>query len=183
MLSYYSMPISARFISEGAMALYLSNKTNADANGQYSVDRLLSTVYTLSNLLKDEQLNYGFEGEVDLSKVKSRVKFFTDSSVIKLSDDNQKVLLQENDFGKGTLKYGAHLIMPLIDTYIVVLLTIDAICGKNIVVNQKTLVKELHTTFKTLYTEDKLIPYLASCIKDISKTAISRFTDMGLVQA
>lgn len=143
-------------------------------------------VYTFSNLLKDEQLNYGFEvaqGDIDLSKVKSRVKFFTDSSVIKLSDDNQKVLLMDNDFGKGTLKYGAHLIMPLIDTYIVVLLTIDAICGKNIVVNQKTLVKELHTTFKTLYTEDKLIPYLASCIKDISKTAISRFTDMGLVQA
>jgi hypothetical protein len=48
-------------------------------------------VYTFSNLLKDEQLNYGFEvaqGDIDLSKVKSRVKFFTDSSVIKLSEDN-----------------------------------------------------------------------------------------------
>jgi len=89
----------------------------------------------------------------------------------------------ENDFEKGILKWGKNLIMPLIDTYIVVLLTIDAICGKNIVVNRKTLVKELHTTFKTLYTEDKMIPYLASCIKDISKTALSRYTEMGLVQA
>jgi len=43
-------------------------------------------VNTFSNLLKDEQLNYGFEvaqGDIDLSKIKNRVKFFSDFKVIK----------------------------------------------------------------------------------------------------
>ena len=140
MLSYYSMPISADFISEGALALFLQNETNADSDGQYSVDKLFQMVVTFSNLLKNEQLNYDFQGQLKPEKSKNRVKFFSDFNVFKLSDDNQKVLVMDNDFARGTLKYGAHLIMPLIDTYIVVLLAIDGICGKNIVVNQKALV-------------------------------------------
>ena len=65
--------------------------------------------------------------------------FFKNFNVLKLSEDKQQVSIMDNDFAKGTLKYGAHLVIPLIDTYLVVLLSIDQICGKNIVLNLKTL--------------------------------------------
>ena len=74
------------------------------------------------------------------------------------------------------------LVIPLIDTYLVVLIAIDYICGKNMVLNQKTLTKELHSAFKTLYTENETIPYLSSCIKEIVKTAIERYNEAGFIE-
>lgn len=38
-----------------------------------------------------------------------------------------------------------------IDTYIIVLLTVENICGRRIILKQKNLTKELHDTIKTLY--------------------------------
>ena len=39
MLSYYSMTISANFIPEGCVALFLNNQNNA-INGQFALDKL-----------------------------------------------------------------------------------------------------------------------------------------------
>ena len=80
------------------------------------------------------------------------------------------------------MDFGMKLVIPLIDTYLVVLLAIDYICGKNIVLNQKTLIKELHSSFKTLYTENETIPYLCSCIKEVIKTAMERYNEARFIE-
>ena len=134
-----------------------------------------------TNLLRNEQLQYGFDEELQPEKAMKRIHFFRNFNVLKLSEDNLQVSIMDNEFARSTLKYGAHLVIPLIDTYLVVLLSIDQICGKNIVLNLKTLIKELHIAFKTLYTEEQMIPYLSSCIKELSKTAIDRYIEMGFL--
>ena len=53
MLSYYSMPLSACFIPEGCMALFLSNEQNT-VNGAFSVDELYEMLHTHVDLLNDE---------------------------------------------------------------------------------------------------------------------------------
>ena len=81
------------------------------------------------------------------------------------------------------MDFGEQLVVPLIDTYLVVLKVVDQICGKNLVLNKKTLIRELHAAFKTLYMEDETIPYLSSCIKEVIKTAIERYEEAGFLDA
>ena len=79
------------------------------------------------------------------------------------------------------MNFYKELILPLIDTYLIVLLAIEQFCGKNMVVKQKKLVRELHIAFKNLYT-DKHIPYLHSCINEIIITAIERYEQEGFIE-
>lgn len=60
------------------------------------------------------------------------------------------------------------------DTYLVVLQTIEQLCGTHAIVKQKLLVKELHTALKHLYT-DRVIPHLHSCLVEIVTTSILRY--------
>jgi len=89
----------------------------------------------------------------------------------------------ENSLTTGFLDFGRQLVVPLIDTYLVVLLTIDQFCGKNLVLNKKTLLRELHTAFKVLYINDGAIPYLSSCIEELVKTALERFIEKGFLES
>ena len=68
-----------------------------------------------------------------------------------------------------------------IDTYLIVLLTLEQICGKHIIIKQKLFVQELHVAIKHLYT-DKVIPHLHSCIDEILTTAILRYEQMRLLE-
>ena len=79
------------------------------------------------------------------------------------------------------IDYFAGLIHPLIDTYLITLSTIELLCGKNLVLKVKKLVKELHICVKKLYSL-QIIPDLHSCLKEIIETAIERFEQMGLVE-
>lgn len=68
-----------------------------------------------------------------------------------------------------------------VDTYLMVLLMLEQICGKRIIVKQKLMVNELHTALKNLYT-DKVLPHLHSCLDEILWTSILRFEEMGFVE-
>ena len=78
------------------------------------------------------------------------------------------------------IDFFSKLIMPLIDTYLITLTAIEQICGKNLVIKQKTLVNELHVGIKSLYSQGN-IPMLHSCLKETIKTAIERFHQMGVL--
>jgi len=67
------------------------------------------------------------------------------------------------------------------DTYLIVLLTIEQICGKHIILKQKLFVQELHVVIKHLYTA-KTIPNLHSCIDEIITTSLLRFEQMKLLE-
>jgi hypothetical protein len=46
---------------------------------------------------------------------------------------------------------------------------------------EDTLIQELHGGLKDLY-EQKVMPFLHSCLKEVIKTAIGRFTQLGFLQ-
>ena len=50
------------------------------------------------------------------------------------------------------INFFSKLITPLIDTYLITLTAIEQLCGKNLVIKQKTLVNELHVGIKSLYS-------------------------------
>ena len=182
MLSYYSMPLSGHTIAEGSMALFLKNETNA-VDGQFSVAKLQQMVSSFSDLLKNEDDLKNNPGYLNTAKVLERIQFFVDYNCLSLSEDKQHVANMDNDFARTTMDFGEQLVVPLIDTYLVVLKVVDQICGKNLVLNKKTLIRELHAAFKTLYMEDETIPYLSSCIKEVIKTAIERYEEAGFLDA
>ena len=50
------------------------------------------------------------------------------------------------------LNFFSQTILPLIDTYLITLTTVEQLCGKNLTIKKKTLVKELHVGIKYLYS-------------------------------
>ena len=69
------------------------------------------------------------------------------------------------------LGFFSDLIRPLVDTYLITLSAIEQICGKNLVLKEKKLIKELHVCIKRLYSL-QVIPHLVSCLKEIIATAL-----------
>jgi|688.fasta_scaffold228347_1 hypothetical protein len=67
-----------------------------------------------------------------------------------------------------------------LDTYMITLLTIEQLCGKNIVLKEDKIVKEIHVALKHLYKE-RAIPYLHSCLQEIIRNSLSRYHQMGIV--
>ena len=90
-----------------------------------------------------------------------------------------RVLNKENTF--MMLDFFANLIHPLVDTYLIVLTTLELICGRNLVLKNKKLIKELHVTIKRLY-QLRIIPALQSSLKEVIETAIERFEQMGFIE-
>ena len=72
------------------------------------------------------------------------------------------------------MRFFSQLHRALVDTYLIVLLTIEYINGKPIVLPVRKLIKELHASFKELYTEH-VLPHLHSCLKDVIRTALRRY--------
>lgn len=80
-----------------------------------------------------------------------------------------------------TLNYVGNMMQGVIDTYLIVLIAIYQIVGRNLVLKEKTLIKELHTAIIQLY-EMKMIPYLHSCLKEFIQTALERYEQMGYLE-
>ena len=61
------------------------------------------------------------------------------------------------------LDFFSNLIAPLIDTYMVTLSTIEQICGKNLILKERKLIKEVHVCIKRLYSM-QVVTDLHSCL-------------------
>jgi len=61
------------------------------------------------------------------------------------------------------LDFFSNLIAPLIDTYLVTLSTIEHICGKNLILKERKLIKEVHVCIKRLYSM-QVVSDLHSCL-------------------
>ena len=73
-----------------------------------------------------------------------------------------------------------NLIRPIIDTYLVVLLLLEKICGKIVVLKEKTLLRELHESIKNLHSIG-VIKHEHSCLFEILRTCIGRYQQLGIV--
>jgi len=119
MLSYYSMHVSSIFIPEGFMALFLSNQ---GAGVPTDLNNLYTMMSTFSDLLKNEHL---FDHGITREKTLKRLKFFFDRGVLEMSEDKKEIWLKEGEANISTLNFFKGLILPLVDTYLIVLLTIE----------------------------------------------------------
>ena len=129
MLSYYSMPLTSIFIPEGLVALYMSNNMK-ELHTPLSLDSLYSMMLTFADLLKNEHM---FEYEITREKTMERVNFFVKQGLIKVSEDAKQIWILESESSYPTMEFFKSLVLPLVDTYFIVLLTIERLCGKHIV--------------------------------------------------
>ena len=127
MLSYYSMPLSSIFIPEGLVALFMSNNMK-EVDSPFSLDSLYSMVLTFADLLKNEHM---FDHGITRERTMERVQFFVKQGLVKLSDDAKQIWILESAF--PTMEFFKSLILPLVDTYLIVLLAIEQLCGRNTV--------------------------------------------------
>ena len=93
-----------------------------------------------------------------------RLLYFKEKGLVEVAEDLKTVKLVETENATALLDFFSGLVVPLMDTYLITLATIQQLCGKNLVIKQKTLLKELHVGIKFLYSQGQ-IPMLHSCIK------------------
>lgn len=67
------------------------------------------------------------------------------------------------------------------DTYLIVLLAMERLCGPNRVQKLNNLVYELHVSIKNLF-ESKVVTFLHSCLQDNILSCINRFQQLGMVK-
>lgn len=127
-------------------------------------------------LRNEHNLDYRF----DSREMKERLCFFRDRKCVTIDDKAQTVVLNNNEVAESYISFFTQITGPIIDAYLVVMLTLEELCGKQIVIKKHKLVKELHSAIKNLFT-DGVIPQLHSCLSDILKTAWYRFEQMGLL--
>lgn len=71
--------------------------------------------------------------------------------------------------------------MIFLDTYLIVLLAMERLCGTNKVQRLKHLVRELHVSIKNLF-EQEVVTFLHSCLEDNIQACIHRFAELELIQ-
>ena len=98
------MPLSAIFIPEGLMALFLSNKRNA-IEGEYSVKELTDMMVSFTDLLKNEELVHDFKASLSHEKTLDCISFFENQGSMTLNSNKTRVRYAEGsstmlEFGK-----------------------------------------------------------------------------------
>jgi len=139
---------------------------------------LFGVINTYADLFKNESLA---RLEPTNEVVMQRVHYFKERGMLEVSEDQLTVRLAKTDDASTLLDFFSGLILPLMDTYLITLAAIEQLCGKNLVMKQKTLVRELHVGIKFLYSQGD-IPMLHSCIKETISTALARFAELGLLE-
>ena len=112
--------------------------------------------------------------------VKDGVDFFVTECVVAY-DDEASFSIVDSDAARSMISFYTSLLGPIIDTYRIMLLTIEYMSGKPIVIPSRKLIKELHASIKELYSES-IIPHLHSCLTDILRTALRRYEEAGFVE-
>ena len=110
-----------------------------------------------------------------------RVNYFVKQGILEVSEDHLQAKIVNTEKSMALIEFFSQLVKPLIDSYSITLTAVEQLCGKNLVIKQKTLVKELHVGLKRLYAKGN-IPTLHSCLKETIKSALERFEQMGLLE-
>ena len=180
-LAYHSMNLTPVFLLEGCIAtLILSNLSKGDFLVSDSVE--LATIFKVLAIYQDifaSEILTKFKASPD--QMMQRVQYFAERGILEVSADQMTAKLTNSDSSQILLNFFSQLVLPLIDTYLITLNTIEQLCGKNLVIKQKTLTKELHVGIKYLYSQGCL-PMLHSCLRETIVTACSRFAQMGLLE-
>ena len=85
------------------------------------------------------------------------------------------MIVNKSDVALELTDFFCQIMQSFLDTYMVTLLTIEQLCGKNITLKEDKIVKEIHIALKHLY-EERAVPYLHSCLQEIIRNSLSRYS-------
>ena len=139
-LAHYSMPLFSVFLHECCMALSFSSLSR---KGPVAYDEIFVHTKKLYDIFKMEHL-YSYDYDED--KVKDGVKFFFENGLFNKNDEEKTFSIVDSEEARSMLTFYIELIGPFIDTYKILLLTIEYMRGKPMVMPTRKLVKELHAS-------------------------------------
>lgn len=170
-LAHYSLRLSSVFVSEICFAYIMNHhfrvKKSTDA---MKVQELMNTGIFLAKILRNEHI---LDDKVEPNDFFERLRFIAGADIVTFDSDKQELRLNINKQAP-LFDLFTQMCEAYVDTYLIVCLTIEQICGKHVILKQKLLITELHTVIKHLYTA-KVLPHLHSCMDEILTTAILRF--------
>lgn len=142
----------------------------------------MSPLFEICKFYADLFANEHF-AEFDMTKPKvlQKVAYFVERGYLSFDESKKNVRIANKEISIAFIDFFSNLINPLIDTYLVTLAAIEQICGKNLVLKQKSFVQELHSCIKQLY-QDRVLPHLHSCLIETIETAIMRYEQLGFVE-
>lgn len=173
-LAYYSMPFVSVFLPEGCLASVIGSLPNGPF---HNINSVVNKTKKLYSVLKMEHF-YDYENKID--NIRERLCFFVDEKILELNEDNTCVSIGKNDIAVTTFTFFKELNSAVIDTYLIVLLTIEYLCGKPTMLPMRKLIKELHASISELYSEN-VLPHIHSCLTELLKTSFRRFEQMDFV--
>jgi glycerol-3-phosphate O-acyltransferase len=178
-LAFYSLPLSSILIHESFIAHVIHNsiKANAMLPQSLNVDKMYEQAALFESIVHNEHL---YDYEFDKPTFLRRLHYFAKQNLITLNKDSTELVATATKEAYSLLDFFCQIMQPSLDTYTIVLLTLEQLCGKNIVLKEEKIVKELHIAFKNLHAE-KAIPYLHSCLKEIIRNSLSRYEQMNFL--
>ena len=160
-----------------------------EGNQSFKVSELTKQAKFMAIVLRNEFLLRDPRGfpetinhRVSLLVAEKELTISTEAGEAVIILNQSKVMRQGQSTSNGIslIHFFSELGSHILDTYLVVLLALDAIIQGNIVVKEKSLIESIHFAIIDMYN-DNLLPSLQTCLQETIKTAIHRFADLKMI--
>lgn len=118
--------------------------------------------------------------DLTMQSLLDKVRHFASTNIIKVNADETEFVMVTNERTHRLLAIYAQAVIIFLDTYSIVLLAMERLCGTNKVTRFKVLVSELHLSIKSLY-ESKVVAYLHACLQDNIQSCLHSLSKLGLI--
>lgn len=145
------MQLMPAFLIEGCLSIYLRSAVGYESykdGTPVPMRPCLDIMKLYADLFKNETY-FSNDLSVTNPRITESLKFFEHKGLFRVQGDS--VIVVDKEGAIQLLDFFSNLIHPLIDTYLVTLIALSEMCGKNLVIKNKKLKKELHTCFKILH--------------------------------
>jgi len=131
-----------------------------------------------AKLLMDENLNIN---DLTIQSLLDKVRHFASTNIIVVNKEETEFVMVTNERTHRLLAIYAQAVIIFLDTYSIVLLAMERLCGTNKVTRFKRLVNELHLSIKSLY-ENKVVTYLHACLQDNIQSCLYSLSKLDLIR-
>ena len=142
-----------------------------------SIKELYESCQKCVEILENENLNIT---NFTIKRLMEKVRHFDQTQIIVLNKEETEFVLVTNERTHRLVSIYAQAVLIFLDTYLIVLLAIEQLCGTNKVQRLKFLVSELHISIKNLF-ESKVVTFLHSCLEENIQSCLYRFAQLGLI--
>lgn len=142
-----------------------------------SIKELYESSLKCAELLANENLNIN---QLEMPRLMKRLRHFHETNLLVLNKEETEFVMVNDERTHRLIATYALSVMIFLDTYTIVLLAMELLCGKSKVQKLKHTVRELHISIKNLF-EQKVVTFLHSCLKENIETCLYRFSELSLI--